>query len=129
MRFSIGFDRRRIAGAARFALVCTMLIGIGQLLDRNVDVAGLAGSYLAGCILGYVAWPWLSDVWEARDKREDRKRFLMMGLGVAAGFALTRVIPVVVGADEARSSLGLWFVSVAAIVVLAMRVLRRARGT
>jgi MFS family permease len=120
-------DRRRISGAAGFALFWTLVFAVGQLLDRDVDFAGLAAAFLVSGVIGYLAWPGLADVWARRDKQDDGKRFLMIGLGVAAGVALTRVVSILAGDDEARWSVGLWFVSVAAIFGLAFMRVRQAR--
>jgi MFS family permease len=121
-------DHRRIAGAFGFAAFCTALFSIGQLFgDGAIDIAAIAGMLSMGVILGYLAWPGLADVWGRRDRSDDRKRLLLIGVGVAGGLGLSRAVSFLAGGDAARWSLVLWAVSVAAIFLLVMRQVRRAR--
>lgn len=124
---AVRVDRGRIAGAARFALFCTLIVAIGQLLDRDVDLAGLAGVLLIGVLIGYLAWPGIADAWGRRDTRQDRKRFLFMGLGLAAGFAISRAISVLASPDDARWAFGLWMVLVVGVFGLVLVQVWRAR--
>lgn len=121
------FDRERLAGTAGFALFCTVMFAIGQLLDRDIELAGLAGAFLMSGLVGYLAWPGLADVWARRDTRQDGKRFLAIGLGLVAGFVLSQAVSILAGADEARWSVGLWIVSVAVIFGLLFVQVWRAR--
>lgn len=115
---SMRIDRGRIAGAAGFALFCTLMFAIGQLLDRDIDLAGLAGAFLISVLIGYLAWPGLAEVWARRDRQQDRKRFLVIGLGLAAGFAISQAVSVLAGPDAGRWAVGWWFISVSVFGIL-----------
>src|SRR5262245_64428952 len=101
-RRSMHLDRKRLAGAAGVALFGTLMFAVGQLLDREIDVAALAGVFLMSALVGYLAWPGLADVWARRDRGQDGKRFLMIGLGLVTGVALSRVITALAGEDDAK---------------------------
>lgn len=127
MRTIRSIDPRRIAGAAGFAAAWTVVFAVGQLLDRDIDIAGLVGMFLGGWLVAYVAWPGLSEIWSQRDRREDPKRFLTIGIGVAVGFALDNVVNFLAGDDAATWSLALWTASVAAIFGLVLWQIWRTR--